>query len=100
MRSDIRIVLVISLVIVVMSMFGGLAYVNSHEHAASELRAPCTRIDYGNGVYYFPCTGDEFGKSLAHFKEVYPTIAVDAMASESYRAGSSGYFVSTHVVSK
>ncbi len=59
-----------------------------------EEKVVCTPIDYGNGVYYFPCIEKDFGNALSKFKTEREVISI---ASDNYyRTGlTKGYFVIT-----
>lgn len=52
-------------------------------------------IDYGNGVFYFPCTGDDFGNALSKFITGHPKCTVSSMASDGAHISGidAGYFV-------
>lgn len=63
--------------------------------STNEMESP---IDYGNGVYYFPCTGRVFAIALSKFKTdtsiVITSVATDVNGSFSgISNGSEGYFV-------
>lgn len=57
--------------------------------------AGCISDDYRNGVYYFPCAQDTFGRALSDFRRKNPQIEIISVAPDDYGASgrTSGYFV-------
>ncbi|MBI2039222.1 MAG: hypothetical protein HYT22_03020 [Candidatus Niyogibacteria bacterium] len=55
----------------------------------------CALIDYGKGVYYFPCIEADFGNALRQFRERNPGIEIEAMAGDGTGLDgiNRGYFV-------
>jgi|GEM_PF-4822207 len=53
-------------------------------------------VDFGNGVYYFPLVGSDFGNALATFRAAHPDLGQEAMAGDNAlggRGNAVGYFV-------
>ena len=57
----------------------------------------CPVTDYSNGVYYFPCTNVDFGKSLGKFIQKHTELKVVTMTGDGTGSQGSdvGYFVVT-----
>ncbi|MBI4991730.1 MAG: hypothetical protein HZB99_00740 [Candidatus Harrisonbacteria bacterium] len=58
-------------------------------------KSGCTPLDYGNGVYYFPCIEANFANALSTFLKNFPMMEVSAMTGNgngSY-GHNMGYFV-------
>ena len=54
----------------------------------------CDPLDYGNGVYYFPCRGAFFGNSLSVFKKVHNSdLEFVGGMSDTIFGDTLGYFV-------
>jgi hypothetical protein len=55
----------------------------------------CMPLDYKNGVYYFGCTGAEFGNALSRFRVEHPDDEVVSMTGNGTGAYGTdqGYFV-------
>jgi len=52
-------------------------------------------VDYGNGVYYFPQDGSQFGNALSRFIEAHPSLELVAFADngKGLYGKSIGHFV-------
>ena len=57
--------------------------------AAREVTLP---HNYGNGVYYFPAEGAEFGRSLSKFIETHSELEIVTMTGAEPHGHTQGYF--------
>jgi len=54
-------------------------------------------VDYGNGIYFFPYTGSDFGNACSHFLGQHPNLEIAGIAideeSDGAKKRANGYFV-------
>jgi hypothetical protein len=86
--------LVLAIAILAVALFTACDPVASDPEAISKVTV-MTPLNYGNGVYYFPCWEAQFGKSLSDFIDRNPNLEFVSMApndrvSHGY---TTGYFV-------
>lgn len=89
----------IAILIIVVAMFAGCVPPPPPE----KIRESGTVVktieieDYGQGIYYFPYSGRNFGYSLSDFKSRHPELELATIAvATSSDGGTSGYFVVFH----